>query len=62
MARLEDAGLIRGEYNQEIVASQIIRERHYRLTADGASAWDQSRDFYLDAIRGFDQLPGLARV
>lgn len=62
MARLEDAGLVEGCYNQEIVSSQIIRERHYSLTADGASAWVQSRDFYLGAIRGFDEMPGMARV
>jgi len=60
MARLEDAGLVKGEYNQEIVEGQIIRERHYVLTADGARAWQASRDFYLDAIRGFDGLEGLA--
>ena len=62
MARLEDAGLVEGRYNQEIVSSQIIRERHYTLTADGAGAWDRSRDFYLGAIRGFEGMPGLARV
>lgn len=60
MARLEDAGLGDGTYSQEIVARQIIRERHYVLTADGAGAWKASRDFYLDAIRGFDGLEGLA--
>ena len=62
MARLEDAGLVDGRYSQEIVASQIIRERHYEVTADGATAWEQSRDFYLGAIRGFEGMPGLARV
>ena len=60
MSRLEDSGLVEGSYQQEIVQGQIIRERHYRLTGDGSRAWDQSRDFYLGAIRGFDGLPGLA--
>jgi DNA-binding PadR family transcriptional regulator len=62
MSRLEDSSLVEGHYHQEIVASQIIRERHYTLTADGAAAWNQSRDFYVGAIRGFEGMPGLARV
>ncbi len=65
MARLEDAGLVEGRYHQEIVEAQIIRERHYVLTAKGSSAWDGSRDFYIEAIRGLDGpggLQGLARV
>ena len=60
MARLEDAGLVRGEYHQEIVDGQIIRERHYGLTAEGSRAWEGSRDFYLHAIRGFEGHGGLA--
>ena len=64
MARLEDAGLVHGRYEQEIVESQIIRERHYTVTASGARAWEHSRNFYVDAIRGFEGggLEGLARV
>lgn len=55
MSRLEDAGLVRGLYHQEIVEGQIIRERHYELTADGSAAWQGSRDFYLNAIKGFEK-------
>ena len=65
MARLEDAGLVEGHYHQEVVEGQIIRERHCTLTARGSKAWDGSRDFYVEAIRGFDGpdgLEGLARV
>ena len=62
MSRLEDAGLVEGAYHQEIIEGQIIRERHYTITAGGARAWEGSRDFYLDAIRGFERLEGLARV
>lgn len=51
MMRLEDASLVEGSYHQQIVEGQIIRERHYRITAAGSRAWDKSRDFYLDAIR-----------
>ena len=60
MARLEDSGLVDGTYHQDIVDGQIIRERHYTLTAEGAGAWRASRDFYVDAIRGFDGQQGLA--
>lgn len=58
MARLEDAGLVEGSYHQEIVEGQIIRERHYQLTAEGSRAWQGSRDFYVEAIQSFDE--GLA--
>ena len=60
MARLEDSGLVEGTYHQEIVDSQIIRERHYTLTADGSRSWEGSRDFYLEAIEGFGGREGLA--
>lgn len=60
MSRLEDSGLVEGTYHQEIVESQIIRERHYALTADGSRAWEASRDFYLEAIGGFGGLGDLA--
>ena len=60
MARLEDAGLVEGTYHQQIVDSQIIRERHYTLTAKGVRAWDASRDFYLEAIKGFGGMEGWA--
>ena len=60
MSRLEDSGYVQGSYHQDIVESQIIRERHYSLTGEGARSWEATRDFYLDAIRGFDGLEGLA--
>jgi DNA-binding PadR family transcriptional regulator len=50
MARLEDAGLVRGEYDQKIVAGQIIKERRYMLTPRGDAAWTSTRAFYSDAI------------
>ena len=62
MSRLEDGGLVKGEYSQEIVAGQIIRERHYTLTAAGSGAFEESRDFYLKNIRGFRAIEGLARA
>jgi DNA-binding PadR family transcriptional regulator len=47
MARLEDAGLVEGWYDQKIVEGQLIKERHYRLRPAGARAWAATRDFYL---------------
>ena len=46
MARLEEAGLVEGEYSQKIVEKQIIKERRYRVTGEGASAARRTRDFY----------------
>ena len=50
MARLEDAGLVGGEYGQKIVDGQIIKERRYALTPRGDAAWTSTRAFYSDAI------------
>ena len=54
MVRMEDAGLVDGWYEQQIVDSQIIRERHYRLVAPGRKAWESSRAFYQRAIGEFE--------
>ena len=53
MARLEDAGLVAGEYDQKIVDGQIIKERRYSLTARGETAWTATRVFYSDAIGAY---------
>ena len=50
MARLEDARFVAGEYDQKIVARQIIKERRYTLTSRGDAAWSATRAFYTDAI------------
>jgi DNA-binding PadR family transcriptional regulator len=50
MARLEDAGLVAGEYGQKVVDGQIIKERRYTLTASGDAAWTATRAFYSEAI------------
>jgi DNA-binding PadR family transcriptional regulator len=49
MARMEDANFVVGSYEQKIVKSQIIRERHYRITAVGRGAWNDTRQFYARA-------------
>ncbi len=48
MSRLEDAGLVDGEYTQRVVAGQNLKERQYRLTRAGARAVEATRSFYLD--------------
>lgn len=54
MARLEDAGLVAGEYDQKIVSGQIIKERRYEITAPGAARWALTRDFYRTQIAALD--------
>ena len=51
MARLEDADYVDGWYEQEIVAGQIIRQRHYRITRSGSTARAEIRHFYARAAR-----------
>jgi DNA-binding PadR family transcriptional regulator len=62
MARLEDAGLVGGAYDQRVVASQIIKERRYTLTPAGAAAWNATRDFYLSSIATFEPRGDLVRA
>ena len=57
MARLEDDEYIRGWYEQEVINGQIIRERHYDITASGQRAWQASHDFYLTSIDRFGDEP-----
>jgi hypothetical protein len=47
MARLEDAKLVEGWYDQKVVDGQIIKERRYKVTGLGVHAWESTRDFYL---------------
>src|SRR3954454_16993059 len=53
MARLEDAGLVAGEYDKKVVDGQIIKERRYHLTPQGDTAWSATRAFYIDAIETY---------
>jgi DNA-binding PadR family transcriptional regulator len=50
MARLEDAGLVEGWYEQRSVAGQHLKERSYRLTKPGRRALEGTRSFYLDRL------------
>jgi DNA-binding PadR family transcriptional regulator len=51
MSRLEDGGLVEGEYTQKIVDGQIIKERLYRVTASGEKALRSTLKFY-ESFRG----------
>lgn len=50
MARLEEAGLVEGWYEQTIIAGQNLKERRYRLTRAGLRAVSDTRAFYLDRL------------
>ena len=51
MARLEDAGFVKGWYDQKVIDGQIIKERRYQVLGAGLRAWTRTRDFYFDASR-----------
>lgn len=51
MSRLEDAGLVRGRYDQQVIDGQIIKERRYTISDEGLRAWQATRDFYVETIR-----------
>ena len=46
MARLEDAGLAEGWYDQRVVAGQMLKERRYRITPAGKRALRAAEEFY----------------
>lgn len=51
MARLEDARFVEGFYEEKVVEGQRIKERIYRITGEGISAWENVRDFYMAHAR-----------
>lgn len=55
MSRLEDAGLVEGRYEQQVIDGQIIKERHYTINEAGVEAWQTTRDFYLQTISAAEQ-------
>ena len=46
MARLEEAKFVKGWYDQKIIDAQIIKERRYKITSDGAKAVFDAYRFY----------------
>lgn len=62
MARLERAALADGWYTQDVIDGQVIKERHYRITEEGAAAWRECRTFYERAIEDATGDEGLAHA
>jgi DNA-binding PadR family transcriptional regulator len=54
MARLEEARFVEGEYSQKIVEGQIIKERAYRMTAEGERAFHETLSFYSQRVATFE--------
>jgi DNA-binding PadR family transcriptional regulator len=60
MARLEEGKLIEGWYAQRVVAGQMIKERHYRITPAGRRAWREAQAFYRQLLAS--GIPEVARA
>lgn len=56
MARLEDSGLVEGRYARKSIDGQVVKERHYRLTGAGTSAWRATCRFYREQLPTPDAL------
>ena len=56
MSRLEEARLVKGRYEQKLVAGQAVKERLYEITGSGVSAFDEYRDFAI--TRGAVRIQG----
>jgi DNA-binding PadR family transcriptional regulator len=50
MARLEEAGLVRGWYDQKLIDNQPVKERKYKTLGKGVRAWERTREFYRQQI------------
>jgi DNA-binding PadR family transcriptional regulator len=46
MARMEEAKLVEGWYNQSVIDGQLIKEREYRITGAGLKALNETKRFY----------------
>lgn len=62
MARLEEAEFVDGWYEQEVIRGQLIKERHYRITAAGLAAWQATRKFYAEEAEPERAKGGLAHA
>lgn len=50
MARLEEMGLVRGQYVPKTVRGQTVKERRYELTAAGTRAYRATCAFYREKL------------
>jgi len=60
MARLEEAKFVEGSYKQEIIDGQIIKERQYRILADGVRALNRTKQYYTSRPQPIDMQPAFA--
>jgi hypothetical protein len=60
MARLEEGKLVEGWYDQKIIDGQIIKERCYKITGDGARALNNTKRFYTSRTAPLTGLPAFA--
>ncbi len=47
MDRMEAAGLVEGKYAERDVLGQMFRERCYRITGAGETAWEVAVNYYV---------------
>jgi DNA-binding PadR family transcriptional regulator len=57
MARLEDAGFVKGRYQQITAGDQLVKERWYTITRDGIHTWNEAASFSLAVCKGRLNLP-----
>ncbi len=55
MARMEEGKLVKGEYVDSEVNGERVRERHYRITANGARVHQAVAEFYVKAAGGMNE-------
>lgn len=51
MARMEEAGMIRGAYETKVVDGQTIKQRKYHIRPKGQRALAGAVEFYVEAAR-----------
>lgn len=56
MARLEKDRLVDGWYEQIAAGDQLVTERHYKVTVEGARRWKEARAFYEHVARAAAKL------
>lgn len=49
MSRLEDAAFVSGSYRPLDIDGQIVKERWYKITGAGLTAYNTTRQFYSNA-------------
>lgn len=50
MARLEDAGFVKGRYVKIVIDGQTVKERRYKIKGSGATAYNSVEQFYASKL------------